>query len=76
MDVTGKVQGPFKSSDMDDWNSQGYFNPTLMIAYENAEFMEDFVPLMLYQKHPGVFLQMRFTRNMQSSYTKIGQPPR
>jgi len=47
---------------MDEWNQEGYFNPTLMVAYEIADTMEDFVPLIIYESHPGIFLQLKFTR--------------
>jgi len=37
---------------MDFWNSKGYFYPTLMIAFEIADIMQDFTPLISYVKRP------------------------
>jgi len=48
LDDGGSVQGPFGSAEMDEWNEEGFFNPTLMVAFEKAENIEDFIPLMLY----------------------------
>jgi len=49
IDGEGKPQGPFTSIEMDEWNTEGYFYPSLMIAYEHIETMQDFIPLMIYQ---------------------------
>ena len=62
LDDQGKVQGKFSSKEMDEWNEEGFFYPTLMIAYEIADTMDDFVPLVVYESHPGIFLQLKFTR--------------
>jgi len=47
---------------MDEWNEEGYFYPTLMVGFEVADCMDDLIPLILYENHPGIFLQMKFAR--------------
>jgi len=41
---------------MDEWNEEGYFYPTLMVGFEVADCMDDLIPLILYENHPGIFL--------------------
>jgi len=52
---------------MDEWNEEGFFYPTLMVAYEIGDYQEDFVPLIVYENHPGIFLQLKFTRNARTN---------
>ena len=57
---------------MDEWNEEGFFYPTLMVAYEIADYQEDFVPIIVYENHPGIFLQLKFTRqHRQNSSFKL-----
>ena len=52
---------------MDEWNEEGFFYPTLMVAYEIADYQEDFVPIIVYENHPGIFLQLKFTRKHRTN---------